>query len=139
MSVTLQGQRELERELFALEDALREHLSRQAIEAGAQMLVPPIREAAPRGRTGNLKKSVGYVIRNYEGGVIVAVIGPQVPAGAHGPIVEDGTKRRETSRGFNRGEMPANPFVVPTFERYKSQAELVMASVIASGLQRRAA
>ena len=84
-------------------------------------------------RSGDLYKSIGARIRTYRNSNnTIAVVGPRYPQGAHGHLVERGTKPRwsggagfllkgksrfllaPTARRY-RGIMPASPFLLPAF------------------------
>ncbi len=68
------------------------------------------------------------------------------PKGAHGQIVEGGSKQRmrgpaKKSRGkgksgqFSTGKMPAHPFVGPTASRLSGAATAAMARVLGAGIE----
>lgn len=101
---------------------------RRSLSAGATVMVRAIRRAAPRGPTGNLKRSIGKSIKVKGGKITVAKVGIDVGKkrlfrvvnagrsrfgrqGAHGHLVALGSKRRFKKSGQSTGKMPRNPFV----------------------------
>ena len=68
----------------------------KAARAGGNEVAKDARKRAPRGNPSHkpekkpLHKTIGTVIREYANGVVMAVVGPKYPEGAHGHLVEEG-------------------------------------------------
>jgi HK97 gp10 family phage protein len=128
VGMQLQGERELQRTLDALDDSLQRKITKSALTKAATPIVKEMRRRAPVGRPrvkypgGNLKKAMGKRVVKYPSGVIVAVIGPRWPQGAHGHLVEFGTAPRYSKAGAYKGQMPAKAFARPAFELHKRSA-----------------
>jgi hypothetical protein len=98
-------------ELRAALRALPEELAREAsviVTTQAEMAKDQIQRAYAQGPTGNLR---GRVTVNQEGASNVrfgarAIVRSRAP---HAHLYEYGTKNRRTSKGANRGAMPAAP------------------------------
>lgn len=119
MSIELEGDDELKLALYSLGGAIRERLMRQALRETMRPIEKEIRDRAPSDE-GNLPASIDDVYRSYRGGnVAVAYVGPSWPRGAHGQIVERGTRQRYTREGHYRGMVEAYPFVEPAFDAQK--------------------
>lgn len=80
------------------------------------------RSRARRGNAKPLRDTIGVVVRDY-GGVLVMLVGPQYPAGAHAHLVEYGHAAvlwgEKTS-----GRVPPKPFMRPAItevERERGQ------------------
>lgn len=67
--------------------------------------------AAPVGKTGNLKRSIGYKKVNKGATNLAYTVTPRAAKGGwHKAIVMNGTGQRRNKKGANRGRMPANDF-----------------------------
>jgi len=140
----LTGEKELKWMLESLPRKMSGPVVRKALREGSKPILAAARAAAPVGDTGNLKKSMspgrGIRIKTYRNsGVTLAVIGPSWPLGAHGHLIEFGTKLRETETGASRGVGPAIPFLRPAFDANVGRAQRIIASVMADGLAKAAA
>ncbi len=113
----------LERKLRSLEVRSQRKVLRKGTRAASTPIQKAIRNAAPVGPTGNLKRSIGRKFKFYRGSLTdIAVIGPQIKRkegalGYHGHLVEFGTKERTIKNLWGRpgvkgsaGRMPPNPF-----------------------------
>ncbi len=109
-----------------------------ALRTVASPFVRAVKRQTPVGPTGNLKRSISHDIKKYRGGQLVyAYIGPSWwNRGRHGHLVEYGTKRRINKRGQNRGIMPMNPFLTPTFLANKSGLETALAASVAANVEK---
>lgn len=135
--MTLEGQDELRAKLAALDQVLRQQLALEAVAAAGKVFVDPLRSAAP---DATLRRSIDTVARlDAESGFAISLTGPSWPLGAHALWRERGTKDRYTRDGVYRGRMPATPFVLPTYEQRKGQAQSVLASSLVAGVERSAA
>ena len=108
VSVDLAGFEALIQELRNAPDDIRSDamdIVRDTTEAAAA----EIREAYPRGPTGNLKKRVQTF---YPGSTVLAGIVKSTAPHSH--LYEFGTRDRKTKAGANRGRMPKpNPEITP--------------------------
>lgn len=126
VTVEVRGLPELEAALERLSGFQAQAIREKAIAAGARSLVAPMRAAAPKGPTGNLRKAVGArKARNIGRGrdpavVVVSSVAP------HRHLVIRGTAPRFTKAGAYRGVMPSNPFVD---RAWQASAALVMARI----------
>jgi hypothetical protein len=102
--------------LTELQRALREcpeDLTQQAatiVETRAERAVADTRTSYPTGPTGNLERGVRKSRRDgkrFSAGFVVRTSAP------HASVYEQGSKVRRTSRGFNRGKMPAANIFIP--------------------------
>ncbi len=85
-----------------LPPTLRRSFRNKVVSDAAAGLAAAIRPFAPR-RTGQLRKSLGR--KKYTRWPI-QYVGPRIPAGAHGHLLEAGTVVRRTRRGWLRGAAP---------------------------------
>lgn len=135
IGMKIRGDKALQMALRQLGDVVGKRaagrVQRKALKAGGSPILMEAKRRAPRskrrvgdlsrpgGRPGNLKRSLavsrGRRVRRYPRGNILAILGPQWPLGAHGHLVEFGTKQRRTKTGASRGRMPARPFLEPAF------------------------
>ena len=132
------GERELKRMMESLPRKMSGPVVRKALREGSKPILAAARSSAPASE-GNLKKSMspgrGIRIKTYRySGVTIAVVGPSWPLGAHGHLVEFGTKMRKTKNGRSTGVGPAKPFLRPAFDANVGLAQRIIASVMASGL-----
>jgi hypothetical protein len=84
---------------------------KKAVSAGTKYLKPKVKVAAPRGKTGNLRKRVGTRTRKSRkdpAGSYYSVVRSFAP---HHHLVVSGTRDRYTNSGAYRGRMPANDYV----------------------------
>ncbi len=109
VTIDIQGDKKLIRKLDRLERRTARSIKRKGLRAGSSVLLKAVRKAAPRD-TGNLRKSMTRKFKTYGGRNVIVIVGPAWPKGAHGHLVEFGTKPRATRAGQSTGSMPANPF-----------------------------
>jgi HK97 gp10 family phage protein len=143
----------LRRELKNLPYQIGKRVEKDALKAGAAEILKEAKRRAPRSRrkhasdlggfqAGLLRRSLavskGRRIRRYRG-VLVAVVGPAWPWGAHGHLVEHGTRHRKTRAGHSRGSMPATPFLEPAFHAKIQAARRRIREKLATGIEREAA
>lgn len=94
-------------ELRAALRQLPEHLTGEAaqiVEAHAVKAQGDVVQGYPQGPTGNLKRRVTLGRQQTSRISVKAVVSSRAP---HAWIFEKGTRQRSTTRGWNRGRMPA--------------------------------
>ena len=142
VKMELKNDRALELALKSLGPKLETRVMARALKAGAGETLKAAKRLAPRGKTGNLRKSLavsrGRRVRRY-GRRLVAVVGPAWPEGAHGHLIERGTRRRRTKTGADRGIMPARPFLEPAYDATKTAAVAKVKQKIRQGIEREVA
>lgn len=155
--ISLAGDKQLSRRLMKLHPALQKKIAKDALVKASRPMIKAIKgnigglrvskkrqaefEAAgfPGSVTGNLRKSIGYRLRQYRtSGVIILVLGPRNPEGAHGHLVEYGTAPRFTADGSFRGKMPALPFMRPAWDATIGTSRQVMQSTVRLGILKEA-
>ncbi len=92
--------RRMQRELPV---AVRRSFRNKVVQDAAAGLVKALRPHTPR-RSGGLRRSIGR--RKYTKWPI-QFVGPRLPDGAHGHLIEAGTAQRFTRRGAARGAVKA--------------------------------
>ncbi len=135
-SVSIDGERALLLKLSRLDRAVGTAIATDAVRVGANMLVAPMRDAAPVGKTGNLQKSIGVKVHS-KAGFAISLTGPRF--GAHAHLVTQGTKDRFTKDGIFRGRMKPNPFIARTYQANADPVQNAMIRVIQRGVDREAA
>ena len=137
MSVTISitGQKEIDNVLRMMPRELSHAVLGAAHLAAAKPLIEKEKLLAPEGPTGNLVDSIGGVKMSAKrtDNIGEVRVGPRRGGrhkGFHGLFVNDGTKRRQTKTGANRGVMPAEPFAQPAFEQTKNTVEKGIAANI---------
>lgn len=95
-------------DLRAWRDRLREEVHESARHE-AFMIESVVRDQYHQGKTGNLKKDVRA--KDESAGDAIAFRVRSLAAHSH--LFEKGTRLRRTSRGWNRGVMPAHPLFIP--------------------------
>jgi len=114
----IKGEAELRRKLDRL-GRIGDKEFTKANKKAAEPLIHRMHRLAPVGLTGNLADSIGSIVSKGE-----VTVGPRRKGGYKGfagHLVEFGTKARKTKRGANRGVMPAEPFVEPSWEQTKNE------------------
>lgn len=87
------------------------------IEKRAKELVP-VGDPRHKPEKPPLKKTIGTVVRRYQGGAVLAwLVGPEYPAGAHGHLVEHGTAPHaipsKTGKTRQHPGAKPHPFMAP--------------------------
>lgn len=111
--------RALVRDLEKLGPKLETRIAKRAVGFAATPIARAMRQAAPIGETGNLRKSIGKKSKAYQSGTSVALVGPRISdshLGFHGHLVERGHVNRDGSY------TPAHPFMEPAAEQAKPEA-----------------
>ena len=90
-----------------------------AVRKSAVFLKPKVKAEAPKGKTGNLKKRVGYRTKKGRNGDPYSVVRSFAP---HHHLVVDGTRDRFTRSGAFRGQMPSNSYISRVADANEDQA-----------------
>lgn len=147
VQMKFRGMRAMERELKKIADVVDPRGKRLAggvVRTAIKAATAPVLKAAKKliagkKHTGNLWRSLavsrGRRIRRYAR-MLVAVIGPNWPMGAHAHLIERGTRNRKTSKGENRGRMPKFPFLNPAFREKRAASQRIMAERIRVGIEK---
>jgi len=148
------GIKEIDRQLSRLSDRAGKRINAAAIRKGQAVILRAIRNEAPRGPTGNLKRAIGHRFRKKrKSGIYEAIIGANVGkrtkskttksgkqqkanSAQHAHLVILGTAQRLTKAGASRGVMPSNNFVDRGFASSKAQAASVIKSRLKSGIDK---
>lgn len=111
-----------------LRQDIQARILRRALYRAAAYLRGQVRQAAPV-RTGRMRRAVmAQTTRSVDRTTVVASVGikPGTPARRYFHLVEKGTRPRRTRTGASKGQMPAQPFILPTAE---AQAPAVRAII----------
>lgn len=100
-------------------------IKRRTVTEATKHFERALQAQTPNFDTGALKRSMVRVVREYRrrgrrgargtNKYFLGVVGPSFVSGPHAHLVEFGTGPRTTFRGYNRGEMPAQPFFESIF------------------------
>ena len=124
-AVVMHGGRELDRKLKGLGEKLGKRVMRKALKAGGQLVVQEMKKRVPRGKTGNLKRSISKRPLRRRGGSFAIIVGQRWPEGAHGHLIELGTVK-----------MAAKPFMRPAFAATHKQVTKVFVEKLAQGIKK---
>ena len=123
----LEGYDALMRQLERIEQGLRKQAVRRVAEAmgnvvakRARQLCPPPGYEGDKAGLKPLRDTIAVEVRDY-GDRHLAVIGPAVPAGAHGRLVEDG--HAIVRGGQTVGRAAPHPFMRPAFDETKGEQQ----------------
>lgn len=128
--IQLKGDKKLKDSLSGLDNKLSDSLLRKANKKAVVPLVNEIHKRAPVGLTGDLADSIGTVDAPKENRQLGAIQAGARRKGGHkgfaAHLNEFGTKRRRVKKrhpvfGFDRGKMPAKPFIEPSWENKKDE------------------
>ena len=130
--VVVTGMKELDNMLRQMTPELNHRILGAANAAAAKPLIALGKSKAPKGRTGNLVKSIGSVKVSTRKATEIGTVhvGPKVGGGFkghHGGLVEFGTGPRPPGGWYARFPnakdtvMPKHPYWVPAFESSKGQ------------------
>jgi len=140
--VNLIGIQEVLQRLSALEGKARRVATRKTISAGARIIKREMKRRAPRGPTGNLKRSIRQKVMVKNGGRIAwAVVTPRHEIAPHRHLVVRGTQLRAKKKagipglGQITGRVKPNDFIGDTFDAKASEASEVMLNTAAQLLQ----
>lgn len=127
--IAITGYDELMQALDRIDDTLTGKLKRQMVKAAAEVVARRARELCPVGNPADkpdlkpLRDTISIELRDY-GPRALAVVGPALPAGAHGHNVEYG--HEEVLYGVRTGrQVPPHAFMRPAFD--ETQAEQLAA------------
>ncbi len=125
--LTVTGVAELVAKMKKLPGETRKKVLAKAFKAGATAVKRIMKQEAPKGPTGNLKKAI--VVKKMKGKGVAYAVRPKYSVAPHAHLVEFGTGMRTVKNYFGQkgmrvevGVMPANPFVTRTKERSKTEA-----------------
>lgn len=154
VSLSVTGLDSLVRQLKGIPDKVRTRGIRRALDDGAIPVVMQAKMRAPVD-TGGLRDSIDRRHRNYRRGEFqMVVIGPAWPEGAHGHLVERGTKERprqkvnKYARMFaealgaefgTTGKMPAQPFLRPAADATREHSKMLIATSLKTFIETQAA
>lgn len=123
--IKVSGLPELKKSLFAYSNKLGQKVVVDSLKQGARLVQRGAKTRAPRGATGNLRRSITikksklYSVRRGRGkiGVYLTI----KPKGYYGGFIEHGTKnivpRRFISRAFNSHAVQAIRLIIASAER----------------------
>jgi hypothetical protein len=123
IKISISGAAELDRTLKTFPKVMQNNILQNAHIAASRVMVDGAKALAPRGETGNLKRSIGVerVSIGLSGGTGVVQLGPRRGGGFkgyHGHLIEYG----KTNRG-GRDRSRAYPFMNMAFNARKSEVE----------------
>lgn len=117
MQVKLQGLKELQEKVQQVRSALPPEEVEPILLEGAEIIADRIREKAPVGKTGNLKKAVvASTLKRLGTGPAPAVAAVDRKVAPHAHLVEYGHKTP------NGGRVPAHPYFRPAVDETESVA-----------------
>lgn len=106
--------------------AVANSIKRRVVSEATDYYLAQLKARTPQFDTGNLRKSMTRVIRQYArrgrrgnrgaNKYYLGVVGPDVITGPHAHLVEYGTTDRYTRRGYYRGRMPPKAFFEAIFQ-----------------------
>jgi HK97 gp10 family phage protein len=138
----LVGDVALQYRMKQLPQKLQKKHGRRAVKKSARRVVKAAKARAPVGRTGLLKKSLGYKPRTYKSNVL-AIVGPRTKfrmadspyGGPHNPAVI--AHLIEMGHGGPHPAAP-HPFVRPAWDSTKSECQRIIAAELTKGLEQEA-
>jgi len=134
----LDGYDELMRELDRIDRTLRRRTTRDVARAMAEVVATRAKQLCPRGDPAHnpdakpLAETIGIEVRDY-GERQLAVVGPQVPAGAHGHNVENG--HAIVRNGQVVGRAAPHPFIRPAADETQSEQQAAAEAVATQAVQ----
>jgi HK97 gp10 family phage protein len=139
ISMQLDGYDELLRILDRIDETLSGKVVRECVQAACEVVEQRAKQLVPVGDSADkpdlkpLRETIGSVVRGY-GERTLGVIGPMLPAGAHGHNVEFG--HAEVLWGVRTGRrVPPSPFMRRAFDETQQQQLHAMSQVIARTLR----
>lgn len=136
----LTGYDELMRELDRIDTTLSRRLRRDCVTAAANVVAGRARSLCPVGDPSHnreakpLRDTIGIAVREYGDVRTLAVIGPEVPTGAHGHNVEYGHRIVRAGKDTGRRAQP-HPFLRRAFDETQSEQQSAMETVAKSVMQ----
>lgn len=115
--IQVKGVEQAIKSLRKFERELNQHLFEGVYEA-ARPVATEIRNRAPKGPTGNLRKSIQYGrLRKRLGRDIAAYVRVNYRTAPHAHLVEFGSGPRSTKSGKSTGVSPPRPFFRPVVDQ----------------------
>jgi HK97 gp10 family phage protein len=139
VSIVVTGITELDMKLANLPEKTQKKFARSALSQGMTIIRKAAIKAAPRGPTGNLRKSIKSRFKRIKQlGITQAKVGLNVgkrrdtdkTVAPHAHLVALGTVERFNKSGASRGVMPANSFFRRATDSVHSQVEKKMADIL---------
>ena len=117
ISISMTGAEDMIRNLERIsEPRVRIKAQKSALRAGARILRKAYKQEAPKGPTGNLKRSAMFTVKaNALDGTAFAKVGSDARIAPHAHLVEFGTVTRFLKSGGTTGRMPPNRFATRAF------------------------
>lgn len=130
------------RRLDELERRASKRIVRRALSRAAAIVVKAMKQAAPVGPTGNLKRSIGRKEKRINAGYM-QIAGPRTRfkkqglkvSGQHAYFVEHGTAERAHKSGKSTGRMEATHVFEEAFESVAAHANAVLMREILAGIE----
>ena len=120
--IKIEGMAELEAQLKQLEKSLDPDKTEPILYDAAKDLAKVMRSNAPKGPTGNLKKSLrARKLKRYAGGNAAAGAGVDRKKAPHAGFIEFGTGERQQKTGKGTGSVTAKPFIRPAWDANKER------------------
>jgi HK97 gp10 family phage protein len=151
------GEAEMAKALQGLPAKIKKDVAFAAMVAAVQPTVLAARALAPVGETGELRKSIGFVVRQYRrGDITYGIIGARRGFGTdktdpakYAHLVEFGhavAVGGKLFRGFNpfknvkatgvlAGFVPPRPFLRPAFEATKAEVLATLSRLLGQGIE----
>lgn len=131
------GQTEIAKALRDLPSNFRKDAAVYAMEQAMQPVVDAARSFAPVGKTGALRRSIGFLIRKYRNGAVVfGVIGPRRGFGVPDASTKTGVTEPanyahlveygHAVAGDAAGWVEAHPFLRPAWDANKGRVEKLL-------------
>lgn len=153
ISIKLPDLDKVDRELARLDLMLRSKALKKALRRGGQVVQKRARELCPRSsqtHTGDtwskatqaarqgvkpLAETIGVVVREYDRGTFVLLVGPEYPAGALGHLIEYG--HAEVLWGKETGRrVPPYPFLRPAADETQEQVNAAIIDTLRAEVPR---
>ena len=146
------GDKELLRAMRRLPSKVRSNVENKALRRVSKPMIAAVRAAAPV-RSGQLRKSIGRVIRTYRrSGTKVAVIGPRhgfskewkgrtIDPAKYGHLPETGAQAHLIYNAFGRGTIrhpgfPARPYIEPVISAIESHYPALVGAELWAGIRK---
>lgn len=133
------GALELEKKLKQINESMARKAVRKAVAEAAKILVPAVKSKLVTGhgvRTGNMRDSVDYVVRQRKKRSAYAIVGPRFEIDSQRPGSSDNPGRIAHLVEYGHGgphPAPAYPFMRPAFdEQIKAMQNAVITSLAQS-------
>jgi HK97 gp10 family phage protein len=145
MSVTIKGDRELQRKLKALPVKLRGKALQDAANAGGKVYADSARANAPRGKTGRLQRDIKHKLITRTSDSITMGISWRTgrasrTAAFYGLFFHKGKNpRKRKGAGGSTGSMPRNRFLDKAFDESTAEANRAVADVLKRAIEQVAA